>query len=390
VMVYIVCWTLQSQACLICSIASVVKVVARAHVDDDSVENDLASVHIDWDGMVTSIQIDHNGTINSISRFFSSYSDCQPVSLKNRFCLDNGKSSTDYMTASSAHGLGISLACTDQSILYASALCGEYGDGIDIRSDLRNWMPDTGLSSHFTPCLLDLKEVEEGLDLGCVPGLKKRIFSVSAFVSRGHYAIVRKNEIQLMFEQEERPLTLMLKNGLPVANNATVKKFTTVLEDVKQQSHAEEDIDLELAHVRFVRPSRDFLAASSAGVWNDLTIKMSPDFDCISCRIFTIKATARIQHQSTPVTKLVQDIYVDILPTVSAESLTPKSNFPALLILVDAFSRFIRIIGMPSKSSQSVIVLALSTFAAEHRMIRGLTIWDIEKIKSDAGIKFTS
>ncbi len=27
-------------------------------------------------------------------------------------------------------------------------------------------MPDTGASSHFTPCLLDLKEVEEGLDLG--------------------------------------------------------------------------------------------------------------------------------------------------------------------------------------------------------------------------------
>ncbi len=27
-------------------------------------------------------------------------------------------------------------------------------------------MPDTGTSSHFTPCLLDLQEVEEGLDLG--------------------------------------------------------------------------------------------------------------------------------------------------------------------------------------------------------------------------------
>ncbi len=37
---------------------------------------------------------------------------------------------------------------------------------IGIGSDLRNWMPDTGASSHFTPCLLDLKEVEEGLDLG--------------------------------------------------------------------------------------------------------------------------------------------------------------------------------------------------------------------------------
>jgi transposase InsO family protein len=44
---------------------------------------------------------------------------------------------------------------------------------------------------------------------------------------------------------------------------------------------------------------------------------------------------------------------------------------------------------MPSKSSQSVIA-AFSTFAAEHRLIRGFTFWDIEKIKSDAGTEFTS
>ncbi len=56
-----------------------------------------------------------------------------------------------------------------------------------------------------------------------VPGLKRRLFSVTAFASRGH-------------GQEETPLTLMLKNGMPVDNNATVKKFTTVPEDVKQQS----------------------------------------------------------------------------------------------------------------------------------------------------------
>ncbi len=36
--------------------------------------------------------------------------------------------------------------------------------------------------------------------------------------------------------QKERPLTLMLKNGMPVVNNATVKKLTTGPEDVKQQS----------------------------------------------------------------------------------------------------------------------------------------------------------
>jgi hypothetical protein len=80
---------------------------------------------------------------------------------------------------------------------------------------------------------------------------------------------------------------------------------------------------------------------------------------------------------------------VDILPPVTAESLTPKSQCPALLILFDAFSRFARIIGTPNKSSQSVIE-TLTTFGAEHRLIRGFTFWDIEKIKSDVGTECTS
>jgi hypothetical protein len=37
---------------------------------------------------------------------------------------------------------------------------------IDVGHNLRNWMPGTGASSHFTPCLSDMKKVEEGLDLG--------------------------------------------------------------------------------------------------------------------------------------------------------------------------------------------------------------------------------
>jgi hypothetical protein len=136
-----------------------------------------------------------------------------------------------------------------------------------------------------------------------------------------------------MFGQEERPLTLMLKNGMPVTKNATVKQFSTVPEDVKQQSQKKR-IDLELAHVRFDWLSRALLASSSAEIWNDFTIRMSPDSDCISCRIYTIKATARIKHQSTPVTKPGQVIYVDILPPVSSESLKTQESLSSLIDIV--------------------------------------------------------
>ncbi len=137
-----------------------------------------------------SVCLGPDGTIHSISHNFSSYTDYQPVLLKNRFCLSLGVERTECMAASSAHGLVFSLACIGRAVSYASAPCEEYGDGktvqryaqlppvawayyakgvstrlmkqakgldplyhyIGIGSDLRNWMPDTGASSHFTPC----------------------------------------------------------------------------------------------------------------------------------------------------------------------------------------------------------------------------------------------
>ncbi len=55
------------------SIALVVDGVAQAPMDDDSVETDTALVHVDLDGMVTSVCLGLDGMIKSISRFFSSY-----------------------------------------------------------------------------------------------------------------------------------------------------------------------------------------------------------------------------------------------------------------------------------------------------------------------------
>ncbi len=41
-------------------------------------------VHVGSDGMVTSMGVGPDGTINSISQIFSSYTDCWPVLCKNR------------------------------------------------------------------------------------------------------------------------------------------------------------------------------------------------------------------------------------------------------------------------------------------------------------------
>jgi hypothetical protein len=133
----------QSQACWTClvlrqlvassSIASVADCVARARVDNDSVEMDTTLVHVDSDGMVTSVCLGPDGTTNSISQIFSSYTDCHPVLFKNHFCLSMGDDSMDCMAASSVHGLGFSPAYTERAVSYASAPCEEYGDGAPVQ-----------------------------------------------------------------------------------------------------------------------------------------------------------------------------------------------------------------------------------------------------------------
>ncbi len=68
-------------------------------------------------------------TINSISRIFSSYTDCWPVLFKNRFCLSTGEDSTDCTAASRTHGLGFSPAYTERAVSYTSVPMRSTGMG---------------------------------------------------------------------------------------------------------------------------------------------------------------------------------------------------------------------------------------------------------------------
>ncbi len=112
------------------SMASVVEGVVRACTDDDSIEMETDSVHVGLDGTVTSMCVGLDGMINSISRMFSSYTDCLPVSCKNRFWTGTGECRTDYAATSSANGLGFSLAGAESSDAYGSAPHTRYGDGL--------------------------------------------------------------------------------------------------------------------------------------------------------------------------------------------------------------------------------------------------------------------
>ncbi len=112
------------------SMALVVEGVARARTDDDSIETETDSVHVGSDGTVTRMCVGTDGTINSISRTFSSDTDCLPVLCKNHFWMSSGEGSTRYMPSLSTNGLGFSPAGAESSDGYGRALNTRYGDGL--------------------------------------------------------------------------------------------------------------------------------------------------------------------------------------------------------------------------------------------------------------------
>jgi hypothetical protein len=82
-------------------------------------------------------------------------------------------------------------------------------------------------------------------------------------------------------------------------------------------------------------------------------------------------------------------VFIDILHSPSSLGLTSITSFPFYLILVDAYSRYSSIYGLPNKSTTTVI-RTLTQYSADHRTVSTYEYFDIARIRSDAGSQFTS
>jgi hypothetical protein len=111
--------------------------------------------------------------------------------------------------------------------------------------DLGNFLPDSGATQHMTPCRADLFDVVEGQNLSVevadghviqcsvtgnirlsmtddngdplnavlhdvmyVPGLSRRLFSITRFARHGHYATIRSGSTTLYFGEWQSHVTL--------------------------------------------------------------------------------------------------------------------------------------------------------------------------------------
>jgi hypothetical protein len=175
--------------------------------------------------------------------------------------------------------------------------------------DLGNYLPDSGATQHMTSRRADLFDVVEGQNLGVevadghvikcsvtgkiclsmydgngnmlnavlhdvmyVPGLSRRLFSITRFARHGHYATIRGGSTTLYFGEQQSPVTLTNDGSRAMAANATVVAENTqhTIPYYRSHDHSanKKRTSLELLHQHLGhRKCRALLAASEHGVW---------------------------------------------------------------------------------------------------------------------------
>jgi transposase InsO family protein len=302
--------------------------------------------------------------------------------------------------------------------------------------NLNNYLPDSGATQHMTPRSADLINVVEGQNLGVevadghiikcsttgdvpikmqdddgeeftatlkdimyVPGLSRRLFSITKFARHGHMAVIKDNGITLYFEPNSTAVTLSaLAGGNNLAADIRVHQQNAISGEfhatpsARQRDHTnnKKRLSLELLHNRLGhRKCRTLLAAGEHNLWADVTVRMSPESGCLSCGISTIRATARNKEQHTGASAPGEYVFMDILHPITATGLTPNTSYAFYLILVDTFSRYTCMYGLPDKSTDAVVT-AIKQYIADHKRADSYGYLDLARIRADAGSQFTS
>jgi len=306
--------------------------------------------------------------------------------------------------------------------------------------DLHNYLLDFGATQQMTPCLADLEDVVEGRKLGVevadghikcpatgkirismidddgnpieailhdvmyVPGLYRRLFSITRFARHGHYAVFRNATRTLHFAPSWARVSLSTphREQAFVANSTVTEQQEELSEENEGQYHPvpaywnkESDtyykrLPLELVHARLGHSKcRTLLAANEHRLWKDTIIRMAPETGCLSCGIATARAAVRNKEHHSGADYPGEYVFLDIQHPITSAGLTPKSTYKFYLIVVDAYSRYVRFYGLRDKSTKAVAE-ALQQYQADNKPVSSFGYLDLEGIRTDAGTQFTS
>jgi hypothetical protein len=139
-------------------------------------------------------------------------------------------------------------------------------------------------------------------DVMYVPGLSRRLFSITRFARHGHYAVFKNGTTTLHFSPSWATVTLTTNNSAgaftavsPTITTTPITQYHAVLAfRNKDAPEHTKRVPLELLHARLGhRRCRTLLAANEHRLWKDTVIRMSPENGCLSCGIATSRAAAQ-------------------------------------------------------------------------------------------------
>jgi hypothetical protein len=223
------------------------------------------------------------------------------------------------------------------------------------------------------------------------------LFSVTQFARHGHQAIIQQHGTTLLFGPRHSPVTIPhYVTGKSKASNLSVvaappnqKEYHNV-PAYHNKDNAKKRLPLELLHQRLGhRKCRTLLAANEHHLWEDTTIHMTGEVGCLTCGIATIRSSARNKEPHSGATRASEYLFLDIQHPLVAAGLTMSTSHRFYLLVVDAFSRYVKIYGLPKKST-SAVVAALQQYQADHSPTGTYGYLDTDRIRTDAGSQFTS
>ena len=163
-------------------------------------------------------------------------------------------------------------------------------------------------------------------------------------MNAGHTCLFHKGFYMVYFGAREDnavtlPYSLVRKHAF------MVKKYGDCKEKIKKKSKKKE-IALEFMHQRLGhRSTRYLMAVDTTNVWEDADLKIDVYPFCTSCKISPMNKKARSKLPLRP--KLpFKWVFMDVIPSTAPNSLTNDTNFKNYLLIVDAYSKILKLYGM--------------------------------------------
>lgn len=229
-------------------------------------------------------------------------------------------------------------------------------------------------------------------DVMYIPGLNRRLFSITRFARHGHYAAFRNATTTLHFFPSWARVTLTTPHREQAfVAHSTVAEQSESSDENESQYHPvptfqnkETDnyykrLPLELVHARLGHSKcRTLLVANEHRLWKDTIIRMAPETGCLSCGIATACAAVCNKEHHSGAAYPGEYVFLDIQHPLTSAGLTPSSTYKFYLIVLDAFSHCVRFYGQPDKSTKAVITV-LKQYQADNKPISSFGYLDLER-----------